>query len=261
VNVALGLQGLKRLSVVARLLLVLLIPFGAASVTELSPLRGVAHAVSVDAIPRKIAQALGLASPSPPVHTVTPVTPTVPVRPAPVTPVVPPSTPKVVVNQPPPPTPVKLATYKLSAPNVFNVGASGLVPGSVVSREVVVENVGTGTFSTISVEADAQGSSPLVTDATQGFQLSVSECPVAWVASSLADGGIAYSCPQAPSTILTTPLATILGEQVPLRVPSSALAPGGYAYLVFSLTLPSSDGTSIEGQVAQIQWSFYAEAS
>jgi len=258
----------SRTSVLARLALVVLIPFSATSVTGFALFNPGQAARDVSAVPHAIAQALGLIPSQstiahsnkktittvpvhvPPSVPITPITPHVPV-----TPYVSP----VPTNTPPPaPVQVHVASWKLEATTALGVGASNLTPGSSVSRGVDLDNVGTGTLGGLSFRLSASSQNPLVDNPSDGLQLTVYLCTDTWVEHGLPDGGATYTCPSGAQQVLSESVAQALQQTTTLSTPST-LAPHQTAHYVFTLSFPTAAGSAEEGQSASLTWSFFAE--
>ena len=81
---------------------------------------------------------------------------------------------------------VTLALGGSGSSNSLSIGAKGLLAGSSVSREVVLDNTGTVGFASVSVAVAASPSNALTTDSTDGLQVQVLSCSAAWTSTSLS---------------------------------------------------------------------------
>lgn len=251
----------KRLSRwrIARVALIVFLPLSAASTTGLSPLKGASKTVTVASVPH-LAKVLGIAppvvprkrKPNPPQPAPTTTTTTTVPPTTTTTTTVPPSRPPATVTVP-------LNHYDLSAVDVLSDGASNMSPGATVSRAATLANTGNAGFSTITVTASPSAQVPLVTSRSDGLQLTVSECPEAWTAIALSDGGWRYTCQGTSTTLLSAPVAT-LESPTPLDN-LDALNAGGVDHLVFTLTFPLNAPMSMAGESVRLSWTFTATAA
>jgi hypothetical protein len=125
----------------------------------------------------------------------------------------------------------------------FTQGVTGLAPGDVVNRYVVLTNTGTIEGSTVSLEVSVSGAASLIDDGlksvtTKAITLEINSCSVAWVpATGLCSG---------TTTLLSSALA--LGSfSSPVMISSDAFDPAEVRNLQFSLSLPDQDETTVNG--------------
>jgi hypothetical protein len=125
------------------------------------------------------------------------------------------------------------------------VTTAGFVPGDSMTRAIDLVNDGGSPLGQVSLASSATAASVLTTDATNGLQLSVRSCPVAWT-----QGGTA----SAPTYTCSSPTTLYSGRAVmdaPLPGVAS-LQPGGVDHLVFSLSLPASADTAFQNKSATL---------
>ncbi|MGQ0843969.1 MAG: TasA family protein [Sporichthyaceae bacterium] len=119
---------------------------------------------------------------------------------------------------------------------------SGLAPGDVVNRHVVLTNGGNLTLSgtTFGVTASVPGST-LVTDTatTKALKITVNRCTVAWTATTGVCGGT--------STVAVTQRALSVLAANPVTLANAPTAVGDKTYLQISLQLPEQDEVSTNG--------------
>jgi len=138
--------------------------------------------------------------------------------------------------------------------NRLNVNASGLTPGTTVNRSVNVINSGSTNFSTLTLTTTATASSTLDTDATNGLQMVVKRCSVAWTESG-SSPNFSYTCGGSQTTVISS--RAVIGSSLSLGS-SPALTSGATDYLQVQLTLPSGTTDVTQGQSSTIQYSFNA---
>ena len=127
--------------------------------------------------------------------------------------------------------------------------ATGMVPGDSISRPVDLVNKGNLALAGISLSsALAPNTAPsvLTTDTTNGLQVSVSSCPVAWTESS---AGV-YTC-SSPTTLVSGPAVT----NSVLPNPKAA-AVGGSDRLLVTVSLPGTADNTFQGKSSALSISF-----
>jgi hypothetical protein len=109
-------------------------------------------------------------------------------------------------------------------------------------------------MSSAALSTDAMPSSALDTDATNGLQMRITRCSVAWTET----GGPAYTytCGGTTSTVLAS--RPVIGTAVPLD--NLTLTPDTDNYLVVVLTLPSSAPDSTQNATSTIGLTFTGAA-
>jgi hypothetical protein len=134
------------------------------------------------------------------------------------------------------------------------MSADGMVPGDTISRSYDLVNSGDLNFSGISLASTASVSSILTTDRTNGLQLGVDACSVAWT-EKLTNGVPTYTC-SATRTTLVNPALGSGAELVQNRKGISSLTAGKTDHLVVSLALPTSADNGFQGKKATVSISF-----
>lgn len=139
-----------------------------------------------------------------------------------------------------------------SAQNRLTIGATGLVPGDTVQRQVQLTDSGNQSLAGISLTTAASQSSLLDTDPTNGLQLTIQSCPSAWTESGTAPA-YTYTCAGTPTTILAS--RPVIGSNV--NLPGlNAVNAGGVDNLLVTLTFPTTAGNTFQGQSSTINFSF-----
>ena len=139
---------------------------------------------------------------------------------------------------------IKLAT---GPTNDAGTGATNIAAGDTISREIDLNSTGSGLADKeITLKFTAAPTSLMDTDATNGLQLSIQACSVAWtrVVEKTPPPAFSYTCSGTTSTIkiggaASTSVSAL--ETTPAQLEAlKSLAGGGQDYLVFKLTLPET---------------------
>ena len=125
---------------------------------------------------------------------------------------------------------------------------SGFVPGDSMTRAVNLSNNGTSALSSISLGSTSTASNALVTDATNGLQLSVKACSVAYI-------GVGTTTPTCSGTERSLYSGAAVVASSALTGLSSMNA-GGTDYLVFTVSLPTTAGNAFQGLSAPLSITF-----
>jgi predicted ribosomally synthesized peptide with SipW-like signal peptide len=136
--------------------------------------------------------------------------------------------------------------------NRLSVGASNIAAGDTIQRTVNVQNTGSIALSSVQLATTATTSSSLDTDATNGLQMVIDKCSVAWTET----GGppYTYTCGGTTTSVLASS-PVIVGASTLNNV---TLTAGANNFLRVTLTLPSSAPNSMQNQSSTIQYSFTA---
>ncbi len=131
------------------------------------------------------------------------------------------------------------------------VSTTGFVPGDTLSRSVDLINDGAAGLGSVHLASTAtSASNVLTTDVTNGLQLSVKACSVAWTQGGTATAPT-YTCGGTERTIMAGPA---IGN-AQLSNPAS-LAVGGVDRLVFTLSLPTTADNTFQGKSASLNLTF-----
>jgi predicted ribosomally synthesized peptide with SipW-like signal peptide len=138
------------------------------------------------------------------------------------------------------------------ANNRLSIGATNIAAGDTIQRAVNLKNTGNITLAGITLTTTASPSSLLDTDTTNGLQMVLDKCSVAWTES----GGppYTYTCGGTASTVLTS--APVIGTNVTLA--NLSLTAGNDNFLRVTLTLPSAAPNTLQGQASTIAYAFTA---
>jgi hypothetical protein len=138
------------------------------------------------------------------------------------------------------------------ANNRLSVGASNIAAGDTIQRAVTIRNTGTIALASVTLTTSATTSSLLDTDTTNGLQMVLERCSVAWTET----GGppYTYTCGGTSSTVLAS--APVVGTNLTLS--NLALGAGVDNFVRVTLTLPSTAPNTLQGQSSVIQYAFTA---
>jgi spore coat-associated protein N len=153
------------------------------------------------------------------------------------------------------PLTVSSGTEALSVPaagatNRMTVNATGIVPGDTIQRVVNLTNSGNQALSAITLTTNATTSSLLDTDATNGLQLVIDKCSVAWTES-----GPPYTYTCGGSTTSVRASVPVIGSGLALSN-LSALTAGSTDNLRVTLTFPAGAGNTLQGLSSIINFTF-----
>jgi len=148
--------------------------------------------------------------------------------------------------------------FTLTDPSVgpFTTAISGMAPGDFGDRTLELSNPTGGlNYASIALTAVAEKSSLLNTDATNGLQLTISDCTVAWKQTATTE---AATCTGTEKTLTaSTALSKIISEGVTYTSTLASLTNGGADYLRFHYALPSAS-TGTAGLSSEIKYTFTA---
>ncbi len=155
------------------------------------------------------------------------------------------------------PLSVTSGTQALSVPgagatNRMTVNATGIVPGDVMQRVVNLQNTGNQNLASITLTTNASTSSLLDTDTTNGLQLVVDKCSVAWTEAGSAPA-YTYTCGGSTSSVLAT--TPVIGSAMALTNLSATTA-GSTDNLRVRLTFPAGAGNTLQGLSSTINFTF-----
>jgi predicted ribosomally synthesized peptide with SipW-like signal peptide len=136
--------------------------------------------------------------------------------------------------------------------NRLTVNASGLVPGDTVQRSFDITNTGSQDMASVALTTTASPSSLLDTDTTNGLQMVVDRCSVAWTESG-SSPAFTYSCSGSTTTIVSS--RAVIQSALTMAGLSSLVA-GGTDHLRLTLTFPSTAGSSFQGLSSTLAYSF-----
>jgi hypothetical protein len=130
------------------------------------------------------------------------------------------------------------------------VTTTGFVPGDSLTRAVNLVNDGTAALGSVTLNTTATTSSILTTDLTNGLQLAVKACSVAWTQGGTAEAPT-YTCSGTERSLGAGPVVSSMQLSNP-----AALNPRGTDYLTFSVSLPASADNTFQGKSAALSLTF-----
>jgi spore coat-associated protein N len=137
-----------------------------------------------------------------------------------------------------------------AATNRLNIGASALAPGDTLQRSVDLTNSGTLDLASVTLTTSASPSSLLDTDVTNGLQMVIDRCSVAWTESGPP---YTYSCSGSTSTVLAS--RAVIGSNLSLSNLGVTTA-GATDHLRVTLTLPSGAPDTLQNKTSTITYAF-----
>jgi hypothetical protein len=130
------------------------------------------------------------------------------------------------------------------------VTTAGFVPGDSLTRAVNLVNKGTAPLASVMLNTTVATPSNLTTDLTNGLQMAVKSCSVAWTPGGVA-GTPTYTCSGTERLLASGPAV----GNVTLSDPAS-LAAGATDHLTFAITLPASADNDFQGKTAALSLTF-----
>lgn len=136
--------------------------------------------------------------------------------------------------------------------NRLDVPASGLVAGDTVQRSADLINPGPSDLAGISLSTTVSASSLLDTDTTNGLQMVIDKCSVAWTETG-SSAPFTYACSGSISSVLAS--SPVIGTNLPLANLSTTTA-SNTDHLRVTLTLPTGAGNTLQGLSSTITYTF-----
>jgi spore coat-associated protein N len=133
--------------------------------------------------------------------------------------------------------------------NRLGTGASLIAAGDTMQRAIDLNYAGSVDFGSATLTTSASASSALDTDATDGLQLSVDKCSVAWTE---AGPPYTYKCGGSTSSVLAS--RPLVGSNVALS--NLTLTAGSTDHLRVTVSLPSTAGNGLQGLSSTVGYTF-----
>jgi len=134
--------------------------------------------------------------------------------------------------------------------NRLTVGASAIAPGDTIQRSVDLIDQGTIDLASITLTTSASPTSLLDSDTSNGLQMVLDKCSVAWTESGPP---YTYTCSGSTSSGLAS--RPVIGSTLTLSNLGS-LVSGATDHLRVTLTFPSGAGNSLQNQSSTVTYSF-----
>jgi predicted ribosomally synthesized peptide with SipW-like signal peptide len=139
------------------------------------------------------------------------------------------------------------------ANNRLSIGASNIAAGDTVQRAVEVKSTGNLSLASVMLTTAATVSSLLDTDTTNGLQMVIDRCSVAWTEAG-AGPPYTYTCSGTTSTVLAS--TPVIGTNLALS--NLTLTAAADNFVRVTLTLPGTAPNTLQAQSSTIQYSFTA---
>lgn len=136
--------------------------------------------------------------------------------------------------------------------NRLTLNASGLVPGDTVQRSFNLTNTGSQDLASVALTTSASPSSLLDTDTTNGLQMVIDRCSVAWTESG-SSPAFTYTCGGSTSTSVSS--RPVIQSALTMNN-LGMLTAGATDYLRLTLTFPSGAGATFQGLSSTLTYSF-----
>ena len=146
---------------------------------------------------------------------------------------------------------VTIALSATGAPtNRLTVGATALAPGDTIQRSVDLINQGSLDLASITLTTSASPTSLLDSDTTNGLQMVIDRCSVAWTESGPP---YTYTCSGSTSSVLGS--RPVIGSNLSLSNLGSLIS-AATDHLRVTLTFPSGAGNTLQNQSSTITYAF-----
>jgi predicted ribosomally synthesized peptide with SipW-like signal peptide len=141
-------------------------------------------------------------------------------------------------------------TLSLTAPfSRLGTGASPIAAGDTMQRAIDLNYAGSIAFSAVTLTTSASPSSLLDTDATNGLQLVIDKCSIAWTESGPP---YTYTCGGSTSSVLGS--RALIGTDLALS--NLTLTAGATDHLRATITFPSAAGNTFQNQSSTLSYAF-----
>ncbi|HEY7133855.1 MAG TPA: TasA family protein [Acidimicrobiia bacterium] len=147
---------------------------------------------------------------------------------------------------------VSLAPINVNAANNrLSVAATNIAAGDTIERTVDAKNTGSITLASVTLTTTATTSSLLDTDATNGLQMVIDKCSVAWTESAFP---YTYTCSGTQSSVVAS--RQVIGSGLALS--NLTLTANTDNFLRVKLTLPTTAGNTFQNLTSVISYGFTA---
>jgi predicted ribosomally synthesized peptide with SipW-like signal peptide len=133
--------------------------------------------------------------------------------------------------------------------NRLGTGASAIAAGDTMQRAIDLNYAGSVSFGSVTLTTSASPSSALDTNTTDGLQVAIDKCSVAWTE---AGPPYTYTCSGSTSTVLAS--QPIIGSNVALS--NLTLTAGSTDHLRVTVTLPGTAGNALQNLSSTIAYTF-----
>jgi hypothetical protein len=129
---------------------------------------------------------------------------------------------------------------------------AGFVPGDSLTRAVNLVNDGNSNLGSVTLSTTVATPSVLTTDVSNGLQIAVKSCAVAWTQGGTASAPT-YTCSSGERVLGSGPAVS----SIALNNPASLTA-GATDYLTFAISLPQTADNTFQGKSAALSLTFTA---
>lgn len=136
--------------------------------------------------------------------------------------------------------------------NRLNINGVDIAPGDTMQRSFDLTNSGSIDLAAVTLTTSASPSSLLDSDVTDGLQLALDACSVAWTESGPP---YTYTCSGTTSTVLAS--RPVIGSAIALSNLTTTTA-GATDHIRLTLTLPATAGNTFQGLTSSITYAFTA---
>lgn len=147
---------------------------------------------------------------------------------------------------------VTIALGAAGTANRLAVASTGLVAGDTVQRAATLTNSGTQNLAAVTLTTAATTSSLLDTDTTNGLQVVIDKCSVAWTEAGTTPA-YTYTCGGTTTPVLAT--RAVIGANLALTNLASVTA-GSTDCLRVTATLPASADNTFQGKSSVVGFTF-----
>lgn len=136
--------------------------------------------------------------------------------------------------------------------NRLNLGATDLAPGDTMQRSFDLTNSGTINLASVTLTTTASPSSLLDTDTTNGLQINIDRCSVAWTEAG-SSPAYTYTCGGSTAAVLAS--RPVIGSSIALSNLTATTA-GATDHLRITITLPGTAGNTFQNLTSSITYAF-----
>jgi hypothetical protein len=129
---------------------------------------------------------------------------------------------------------------------------TGFVPGDSLTRAVNLVNDGNSNLGSVTLSTTVATPSVLTTDVSNGLQIAVKSCAVAWTQGGTASAPT-YTCSSGERVLGSGPAV----GNIALNTPASLTA-GATDYLTFAISLPQTADNTFQNKTAALSLTFTA---
>jgi predicted ribosomally synthesized peptide with SipW-like signal peptide len=150
---------------------------------------------------------------------------------------------------------VSVALGAVGPANRLTVNATAIAPGDTMQRAFDLANPGTiDLVSAPTLTTTASPTSLLDSDATNGLQMVLDKCSVAWTEAGVSPA-YTYTCSGTTTSVLAS--RAVIGSNIALSNLTSLITAGAAAeHVRLTLTLPSAAGNTFQNLTSTLTYAF-----